>query len=239
MCPKGPKIRACKKQARVGGFVPGSPGLGRAGSPHARAPFQVLLSLENKRRWKQRCRGVWLQFPSCSPHPWPVPVPLCSSPWDTRAAAGLGCPSAAEWKLWPVLNEGCAFVLFSMKASSQLITENVCSSSLNPSTASVQPLARADLDAIQDGSRGHTGGSSALPGLLPHPPHCWAVEPWGVQHPEHLALDRFGSCFPQFCPPDSWDDSISCKGLSQPQHNPSVQSMGLFTCLNTSLSAFA
>lgn len=44
LCPKEPKIGACKKQAMVGGFV------GRAGSPHACAPFQVLLSLAEKRR---------------------------------------------------------------------------------------------------------------------------------------------------------------------------------------------
>lgn len=88
----------------VGGFVPG---LGRAGSPHARAPFQVLLSLAKKKGGGSRgAEGSGCKSPPSAPTPGlclsqsgSKGCPFCSSPQDIRAAAGLGCSSAAEGEL--------------------------------------------------------------------------------------------------------------------------------------------
>lgn len=170
--------------------------------PHSR----YSSAWQKKRRWKQRCRGVWLQVPSCSPYPWPVPVPVWQQgvsillqppghPCCSRAGLFLCCRGGAVTSVKP----GMCLCAFQHKPSSQLITENICSFSLNPSTASVHLLARADVD----GSRGHVGGSSALPGLLPHPPLLGpgvsnTLSPW-----PWTGLG-FGSCFPQLCPPNSW-----------------------------------
>lgn len=60
----------------------------------------------------------------------------------------------------------------SVKTFSQLITENICSFPLNPSTASLHPLTQANSDAIQEGIRGPISGSLLFQGSWL--PHCTA-----------------------------------------------------------------
>jgi len=58
LCPKGLKISACRKQAAVGGFIPGSPGWGE----------QVSCTRPVPAARSRGAEGCWLPVPVRSPH---------------------------------------------------------------------------------------------------------------------------------------------------------------------------
>lgn len=182
LCPKEPKTGACKKQGMVGGFVPGSPALGRAGSPHASAPFQVLLSLAKKGGESRGAEGSGCKSPSATPvlclsvccvHSVPTLLqPLGPSVLQQGSAAPL---------LWPELNEGCAFEHENFQAVNYREHFQLLFTSQHRLCA---PPVLGCHPGWEQGTLWWI--------LSPVSPTPLPEEPWGVQHPEHMAPDRFG-----------------------------------------------